>query len=214
MNPKVSARLAFVCLGVLALMDSVLLLGGLFSTLSIAPRGDYNKPLMIVAAVVPFFMMAALGIYLILRSTRLAMKHFSETPQTEGGIPATDLQRLTFVCLGVFIVISAIPSIGSFVALLTFLNNPEAVTFYTKLRLGEYVGRLIQLAVGIYLIVSVSGWRLFKRAAPDKVTVTVSEAVCPNCGHPFHPQDYNYEAKEKTCSACGHSLPETLFENT
>ena len=41
-------------------------------------------------------MMAALAIYLILRSSTLAMKHFSETPQTEGGIPATDLQRLTF----------------------------------------------------------------------------------------------------------------------
>ena len=51
MNRKVSARLAFVCLGVLAFMDSVLLLGGLFSTLSIAPRGDYNKPLMTVAVV-------------------------------------------------------------------------------------------------------------------------------------------------------------------
>ena len=214
MNPKVSARLAFVCLGVLAFMDSVLLLGGLFSTLSIAPRGDYNKPLMIVAAVVPFFMMAALAIYLILRSSTLAMKHFSETPQTEGGIPATDLQRLTFVCLGVFIVISAIPGIGGFVALLISLDKSEAVTFFTKLRLGEYVGRLVQFAVGIYLIVSVGGWRLFKRTAPDKVTVTVSEAVCPNCGHPFHPHDYNYEAKEKTCSACGHSLPESLFEHT
>jgi hypothetical protein len=214
MNPKISARLAFVCLGVLALMDSVLLLGGLFSTLSIAPRGDYNKPMMIVAAVVPFFMMAVLGIYLILRSTTLAMRHFSETPQTEAGISVTDLQRLTFVCLGVFIVISAIPGIGSFVALLISLNKSEEATFFTKLRLGEYVGRLIQLAVGIFLISSDRGWRLFYRTAPDKATLPVSEAVCPNCGHPFQPQDYNYEAKEKICSACGHSLPETLFENT
>ena len=214
MNPKVTARLAFVCLGVLAFMDSVLLLGGLISTLAIAPRGDDNKPLMIVAAIVPFFMMTALAIYLILRSSTLAMKHFSEAPQTERGIPAMDLQRLTLVCLGVFIVISAIPGIGSFVALLTSLNKTEEVTFFTKLRLGEYVGRLIQFAVGTYLIVSVGGWRLFKRIVPNKVTVTVPEAVCPNCGHLFHPQDYNYEAKEKTCSACGHSLPERLFEHT
>jgi hypothetical protein len=214
MNPKVSARLAFVCLGVLALMDSVLLLGGLFSTLSIAPRGDYNKPMMIVAAVVPFFMMAALGMYLILRSTTLAMRHFSEIPQTEAGISGTDLQRLTFVCLGLFIVISAIPGIGSFVALLISLNKSEEATFFTKLRLGEYVGRLIQFAVGIFLIASVGGWKLFNGTTSDKATPTASEAICPNCGHPFHPQAYNYEAKEKTCSACGHSLPERLFENT
>jgi len=157
MNTRVAAKLAFICLGVLALIDAILLLGSVFATFAIAPRGDCNRLLMTVGGTVPFFIIAALAIYLLLRSNALAVKHFPEVSRTEELVSLKDLQRLTFVCLGLFLLISAIPGTSSFVVLLSSLKKSVEVDLFTKLRIGEGVGRVIQLAIGIYLIVAVGG---------------------------------------------------------
>lgn len=214
MNSKTIAKLAFVCLGVLALIDAVMLLASLLSTLAVAPREDYNRPLMISAAAMPFLILMSLSIYLISRSSVLSMKHFSEVQRTTVVVPETELQRLVFACLGIFILISSIPGICSFVALIASLKRTEDLDFFTKIRLGGYVGHVVQFGVGTYLIVRVRGWRLLKKAAVDKATSSVPQSLCPNCGNPLSLHDYNMEAKVKLCSACGHSLPERLFEFT
>ena len=92
------------------------------------------------------------------------------------------------------------------------LPSPIGLQLLGPPRIGEHIGHVIQFTAGARLIWVGGGWGLFKRGVPDKVAEAAPEAVCPNCGRSFHPQNYNPEAREKLCSACGHSLPENCFD--
>lgn len=218
MNIRVLASVTFVMLGCVALYSSILMIHGLLSIPGYADEYEGNLFLIIVAFAFPMVLLVTGGVALITQRDRLASWAAGDQGKEEEGEEADpgQLPELAFALLGLYLVISTLPSLGSLaVSLIDFREweDFESAVPVFRSNLGHYAGTLVQFAVGGYLFLyarSIGRWWR-RRAAKRPEIPPSSPSTCPTCGEAFDPIDYRQSAEEKRCSNCGELLPDAMF---
>jgi hypothetical protein len=214
MNIRVLASVAFTILGCFALYSAVFVLQGLLSIPGYPEEYQGNLILIVVAAAFPLLLLVTGGIALITQRDRLAswVVPDSGVDQAEPG----ELPELAFALLGLYLVISTLPSLGSLaVSLIDFRSWQDAENFEHVFRsnLGHYAGTLAQFVAGgclfLYARSIGSWWR--RRGLKKAEKPAPPPSICPSCGEPFDPGDYRKSVEEKQCSTCGEPLPDSFF---
>ncbi|MCD4750278.1 MAG: zf-TFIIB domain-containing protein [Thermoanaerobaculales bacterium] len=165
----------------------------------------------------PLFLMVASGVFLIVKRSRLAawISHdIYEDPSEES---SKQLPALAFAILGLYLVVSTIPSLGSLAGQLINLRAMEnSQDFLPAFRtnLGHYLGTLAEFVVGGYLFINardVARWwrRCGKKLSEDG---TPASHQCPECGTPFEPGEDRDGVAKRLCSKCRAEIPDAVFE--
>jgi hypothetical protein len=208
------ASVAFTILGCFALYSAVFMLQGLMSIPGYPEEYQGNLILIAVAAAFPLLLLVTGGVALISQRDRLAswvVPHSGEEEAETGQLP-----ELAFALLGLYLVMTTLPSLGSLaVSLIDFRGWEDSENFEHVFRsnLGHYAGTLAQFVGGgclfLYARSIGSWWR--RRGVKKTEKPAMPSCSCPACGEPFDPADYRESVEEKRCSKCGESLPDGLF---
>lgn len=215
-------KLTFVITGIFALIASLPLLQAL-TAMPFFPEETKGRTVVIVLAwLLPFLILVFTGVGLIIRRERLVRWLFpADSEQQEQAVVRIDqIQDLAFAVLGIYLVVSTLPNLGSVASALINLRGSETFHEYLGVfrdNLMFYLGTVTKLIVGAYLFMyahSVGNWwrnrpksRSHKQSASGPATT-----ACPNCGHQFSPADYRIDADIRVCSNCQKPLPDELFE--
>jgi hypothetical protein len=216
MNIRVMASVAFAILGAVALYSSILMIQGLLSIPAYADEYEGNHFLIIVAFAFPLLLMVTGGIALITQRDRLATWVAGDSGEEGEESEPGQLPELAFALLGLYLVISTLPSLGSLaVSLIDFRGweDFESGVPVFRSNLGHYAGTLAQFVAGgclfLYARTIGSWWR--RRGSKKAERPVTPPCCCPACDHPFHPGDYRESVEEKRCSNCGELLPDGVF---
>ena len=216
------AKLTFVISGIFALIASLPLLQALV-TMPFSPEETRGHTVVIVLAwLVPFLILVLTGVVLIARREQLARWLFSDSEQQEpAGVKTDEIQDLAFAVLGIYLVVSTLPNLGSVASALINLRGLETFHEYLGVfrdNLMFYLGTITKLIVGIYLFMyahSAGNWWRKRKKSRSHVKAPPPEpatATCPNCSHQFNPVEYRLNADIRLCSNCQKPLPDELFE--
>lgn len=216
MNIRVLASVAFTILGCVALYSAVFLLQGLLAIPAYQEEYRGNLMLITVAMAFPLLLVVTGGIALITQRDRLAAWVVTESDERVDEAESGQLPELAFALLGLYLVISTLPSLGSLaVSAIDYRGWEDTTQFEHVFRsnLGHYAGTLAQFVAGgclfLYARSIGSWWRRRGEKKPKKKVVPAS--TCPACREAFDPADYRDAAEEKRCSKCGEFLPDSMF---
>jgi len=220
MNSRQIASVAVFFLGVLAWLFSVGILQALIS-MPFYPGELRGKVFLIVFAYVfPLILLLAMGAAMILKRHQLAawIISGSETHGAEAGGVQSDLPALLSAVLGIYLVISTLPDLGGLAAglIITYaLPDFEKLAGAYWVNVGTYVGTIIQFVLGAYLFLYARTlarwWDSRQQEPPESVNAPPALPVCPECGTPFDPGDYDSHSETRLCSKCKAALPESAF---
>ena len=117
MNQTQLTQVALKIVGILAIIQSIPILGSFFQTLSIIDEKLASKSLMIIGTLVPFVLMAASGFCLIAFGNRFAEKMFPHINQSTGmgGVYSKELQAIAFSVVGILLMVFAIPHLAGLI---------------------------------------------------------------------------------------------------
>jgi len=213
MRSRNIAAMAFTFLGVLALLHGLSVVQAILMLPSF-PADEEVNPIPIYAAYgLSLVLVVSLGAFLIVRRFRLATWLSLDEEPSSGPEPWAWGPELAFSVLGLYLVISTLPTLGTLAAQLISLRAFEGIEQFPQAlpgSLGNYVGTLAELVVGAYLFMNaprVSSWWRRRIAEPAGAPERSGEApTCPQCGTPFDPGDYRDNAPTHRCSRCGGEL--------
>ena len=222
MQTRDLAKLTFVITGIYALIASLPLLQAL-ATMPFFPEETRGHTVVIILAwLLPFLILVFTGIGLIIRRDRLAQWLFPEIEQPEPTVARNDqVEDLAFAILGIYLVVSTLPNLGSVASTLINLRGSETFHEYLGVfrdNLMFYLGTITKLIVGTYLFMyahSAGHWWRERKRSRSHVKPEPQEpatATCPNCSHQFSPAEYRLDADIRLCSNCQEPLPDELFE--
>ena len=209
------AALAFVVLGIIALLYSVSMLQGLLMFPYIQDEFEGKAWVVGLAWFFPFLLMVASGVFLIVKRSRLAAWISYEDYDGPSKESSEQLPALAFAILGLYLVVSTLPSLGSLAGQLINLRAMESFQDFLpafRTNLGQYLGTLAEFVVGGYLFINardVGRWR--RRGLKPSVEVTPVLHRCPECGTPFEPSEYREGVAERLCSKCRAEIPDEAF---
>jgi hypothetical protein len=216
MSMRILASVAFTILGCVALYSAVLMLQGLLSIPAYMEEYQGNLLIIVVAIAFPLVLMVTGGLALILQRDRLATSVVGEADEGVGEIDSAQIPELAFALLGLYLVITTLPSLGSLaVSAIDYRGWEDTAQFEHVFRsnLGHYAGTLAQFVAGGCLFLyarSLGSW--WRRRGVKKAEKPVAPpTICPACGGAFDPTDYRASIEEKRCSQCGELLPDKLF---
>jgi len=217
MNVKDMAALAFVVLGIIALLYSVSLLQGLLMFPFFQDEFEGKAWAVGLAWAFPFLLVVASGVFLIVKRSWLAAWISREAYKGPSEESSEQIPALAFAILGLYLVVSNLPSLGSLAGQLINLRAMESFqnflpTFRTNL--GHYLGTLAEFVVGGYLFINARDagrwWR--RRGGKPTEDATPASHRGPECGTPFEPSEYRDGVSERLCSKCRTEIPEAVFE--
>ncbi len=211
------AVVAFVVLGIIALLYSVSLLQGLLMFPFFQDEFE-GKPWAVgLAWAFPFLLVVAGGVFLLVKRSWLAAWISHEGHEGPSEESSEQLPALAFAILGLYLVVSNLPSLGSLAGQLIILRAMENFQDFLpafRTNLGHYLGTLAEFVVGGYLFINARDvgrwWRRRGKKLPEDATPASHQ--CPECGTPFDPNDYRDGASERLCSKCKAEIPNQAFE--
>ena len=213
-NIRALASVAFTILGCVALYSAVFMIQGLMSIPAYPEEYQGNLVQIVLAFGFPLVLLVTGGIALITQRDRLArwVAHEAGDEHADSG----ELADLAFAVLGLYLVITTLPSLGSLaVSAIDFRGWEEAENYAHVFRsnLGHYAGTLAQFVVGGCLFLyarPIGAW--WRRRGVKKAEKPASPpCVCPSCNEPFDPSHYREAVEDKRCGSCGEKLPDSLF---
>ncbi|MEN8164491.1 MAG: hypothetical protein ABFS37_10215, partial [Acidobacteriota bacterium] len=142
MSIKNLAALAFVVLGIIALLYGVSMLQGLLAFPFFLEEFEGKAWAVGLAHVFPFILLVTFGVLLIVKRSRLAAwisYEFHEGPSEES---SEQLPALAFAILGLYLVVSTLPSLGSLAGQLINLRAMESFQDFLpafRTNLGHYL---------------------------------------------------------------------------
>jgi len=159
------ARLAFVITGIFAIIASLPLLQAL-ATMPLFPEETRGNTVVIILAwLLPFLILIVTGVGLIVRRDHLAQWLFPDSEhQDPPGARIDQIQDLAFAVLGIYLVVSTLPNLGSVASALINLRGSETFHEYLGVFRGSlvfYLGTITKLIVGAYLFMyahSIGNW--------------------------------------------------------
>jgi hypothetical protein len=207
--------------GIYSLIASVPLLQALVTMPFFPEETEGNTVVIVVAWLLPFLLLVLTGVVLIARRDQLARWIFADVEaKTPTLVEIDDIQDLAFAVLGIYLVVSTLPNLGSVASALINLRGSETFHEYLGVfrdNLMFYLGTITKLIVGAYLFMyahSIGGWwrkRKNSRANDRSPSLGPVRSACPDCGHRFSPADYRSDADVRLCSNCQKPLPEEFF---
>ena len=218
MNSNQLGSVAFVFLGVLALIFSVGILQALIAIPLYTEEFGVNPALIVVAYACPFVLLLALGTLMILKRQRLAQWVNPESESTPVEEQPAGLSALLFAVAGIYLVVSTLPDLGALAGQLITLRawpgiGDQPSVFWSNV--GHYLGTLAEFVIGGYLFLNARGigrwWNSRKERQETEAVVEQALPLCPQCNTPFDPSEYQYGVSEKRCSKCRTVLPESEF---
>ncbi len=217
MNVKDLATVTFVVLGIVALLVSVSILQGLLVFPFFLEDFEGNTLAIVLAHVFPFILLVTTGVLLIVKRSRLAAWVSHDIYEDSSEESSEQLPALAFAILGLYLVVSTLPSMGSLAGQLINLRAMESFQDFLpafRTNLGHYLGTLVEFVVGGYLFINardVGRWwrRRGKKLSEDS---TSASHRCPECGAPFESSEYREGVSEKRCSKCKAEIPDQAFE--
>jgi hypothetical protein len=216
MNIRVLASVAFTILGCVALYSAVLMLQGLLSIPAYMEEYQGNLFVIVVAIAFPLVLMVTGGFALISQRDRLATSVVGEMDEEVGEADSAHIAALAFALLGLYLVITTLPSLGSLAVSAIDYRGWEDTQNYEHVfrsNLGHYAGTLAQFVAGgclfLYARPIASWWR--RRGLKKAKKPAASSFTCPACGAGFNPLDYRESVEERRCSKCGEFLPDSMF---
>ncbi len=217
MNVKGLAVVAFVVLGIIALLYSISLLQGLLMFPSFQDEFEGKAWAVGLAWAFSFLLVVASGIFLIVKRSRLAAWISYECYEGASEESSEQLPALAFAILGLYLVVSTLPSLGSLAGQLINLRAMESFQDFLpafRTNLGHYLGTLAEFVVGGYLFINARDvgrwWR--RRGGKPTEDATPASHRCPECGTPFEPSEYREGMSARRCSKCKAEIPDTAFE--
>ena len=220
MNSNQLGSVAFVFLGVVALIFSVGILQALIAIPFYTEEFGANPWLIVFAYVFPFLLLLASGTLMILKRHQLARWVNPEVESAPLPDQPAGLSALLFGVVGIYLVVSTLPNLGSLAGQLITLRawpsiGDQPSIFWSNV--GHYLGTLTELVIGGYLFLNARGlgrwWDSRKgRQGPEAVVEPVLP-LCPQCSTPFDPSEYQSSVSEKRCSKCRAVLPDSEFHD-
>ncbi len=194
-------KLAFVLTGIYALIAALPLLQALISMPFFPEEYSGRGAVIVLAWLLPLLVLVSTGIGLIVRRERLVQWLFQDSDNHESAaLRIEEIQDLAFAVLGIFLVISTLPKLGSVASALINLRGMENIQEYLGVfrdNLMFYLGTIAKLIVGSYLFMyahSVGNWWRNRKNPRSRVKPArdpgPTPTSCPNCGHDFNPADY------------------------
>jgi hypothetical protein len=222
MSSRALAAVAVVFLGMLSFLFSVNLVQSLITMPYYPEEIEGKTSLVVLAYILPLVVLVGAGLFLILRRHQIADWIVSGSPVEEttesrnlAGLPA-----LLFAALGIYLVVTTLPTIAGLASRLIFSRSYSNVEEFAGVfwsNLGYYAGTLGQLVIGAYLFFGARKlehwWFSPDTVEPKTVPMPPDLPTCPQCGTQFDPADYRSDLQEKLCSKCRAALPESEFEN-
>lgn len=220
MNSNQLGSVAFVFLGVLALIFSVGILQALIAIPFYTEEFGVNPALIVIAYVFPFLLLMVSGILMILKRHRLAQWVNPESEPAPIPEQPAGFSALLFAVAGIYLVASTLPDLGSLAGQLITLQawsgiRDQPSVFWSNV--GHYLGTLAEFVIGGYLFLNARGigrwWNSRKERQEPEVVVEPTLPRCPQCGTPFDPSEYQSNGSEKRCSKCRTVLPASKFND-
>ena len=222
MHSRALAAVAVVFLGMLSFLFSVNLVQALITMPYYPEEIEGKTSLVVLAYVLPLVVLVCAGLFLTLRRHQIADWIVSGSPveETTDSRDLAGLPALLFAVLGIYLVVSTLPTIAGLASSLIFARSYSNVEEFAGVfwsNLGHYVGTLGQLVIGAYLFFGarkLEQWWFSRHTVRTKPTpAPLDLPKCPQCGTPFDPADYRSDVQEKLCSKCGAVLPVSELEN-
>ena len=216
MKSKNLAALAFAILGIFTLGSSVSILQGLLTIPFFAQEFEGKIAGLVLAYLFPFVLMVTAGVYLIVKRYRLAAWVVFDAQDGESEQSCTELPDLAFAILGLYLVVSTLPSLGSLAGQLINLRAMESFQDFMpafRANVGQYLGTLAKLLIGGYLFLYArdvaSWWR--RRGPKQSAEACATIHTCAHCSSAFDPDDYR-EGQERRCSVCKAEIPNAVVK--
>lgn len=216
MNSKHLAAVAFAVLGLAALLSSVPILQGLMMFPFYPDVWDGKTFAMLLTWLFPLAVLVTAGVFLIVKRFRLAAWVVFDSNEIDSERAWKELPDLAFAVLGLYLVISSLPSLGSLAGQVVNLKAaPSLQESLPTLRasLGFFLGTLAKFVIGGYLFINareVGGW--WRRGGKTERNGSEGPGTCPECDSPFDVDDYREAASVRLCSKCKAEIPDTAFE--
>jgi hypothetical protein len=211
------AIVVFVGLGIITLLYSVSILQGLLAFPFFLEEFEGNTVAIVLAHVFPFILLVTTGVLLIVKRFRLAEWISREAYEGPPEQSSQQLPALAFAILGLYLVVSNLPSLGSLAGqLINFRAMGNFQDFLPAFRtsLGYYIGTLAEFVVGGYLFINARDVGRWWQRRGEKLPKDVNPEShrCPECGTPFEPSEYREGVSERRCSNCKAEIPDSAFE--
>jgi len=222
MNSRAFAAVAVVFLGMLSFLFSVNLVQALITMPYYPEEIEGKTSLVLLAYVLPLVVLVGAGLFLILKRHQIADWIVSGAPVEDVTEPKNlaGLPALLFAAVGIYLVISTLPTIAGLASQLIFTRSYSSVEEFAGVfwsNVGHYVGTLGQFVIGAYLFFGArkleQWWFSRGTVQPKPVPTPPDLPTCPQCGTPFDPADYRSDLQEKLCSKCRAALPESEDED-
>jgi len=220
MNSNQLGSVAFVFLGVVALIFSVGILQALIAIPFYTEEFGVNPALIVVAYVFPFLLLLVSGTLMILKRHRLAQWVNPESESAPMPEQPAGLSALLFAVVGIYLVVSTLSDLGSLTGQLITLRawpgiGDQPSVFWSNV--GHYLGTLAEFVIGGYLFLNARGigrwWNSRKELQERETVAEPTLPQCPQCSTPFDPTEYQSTISEKRCSKCRAVLPASEFSN-
>jgi len=203
--------IALVVTGLLAILQGTAFLGFAFTPELLGAKMDGIQLFNLASSVLPAVAAIAIGFVLIAFRMGLANRWF-EDGEVSTSVDAQSLLRLTLVATGVWALASAIPMLlGSIMTAFAFgaggYSQAAGVVQPFLDVAPRALPQILQIATGVLLI----GYsrplarRLWQGRATAAETPVRSPAVCPSCGEPYVPGDYQ-DIENARCARCKEPL--------
>lgn len=181
MDKKQIASLGCKFLGIYSIIQSIPLLGNVFQVFAFAKDDSSFGVSLLLSALLPFLMMAALGIGLLVFSDKFAQKMASAnfSVNSHNSLSAKDLQSIAFSVVGLVMIALAIPKIfqiGWNVHALQSAGDQRDFQELLRQNWSFTLATGIQFLIGIFLFIGSellsSGWHFIIRRLKYEKNIT------------------------------------------
>jgi hypothetical protein len=155
MTKKHILSLSLKILGIYAMINSIYLIGGVIQSFGFIEEQRTMSQYIFIGSLVTFLLLNLTGSFLIFMSNKIAKDPDTDADRTYSvnSIRFSDLQELSYSIVGIFILITAIPSLFR---LCGNIFVSEKHIFLSTIASGIGVG--VQIIVGLWLFIGSKGF--------------------------------------------------------